>query len=141
MTRIKSFIRFCGNIPLICFNLFFLLKVSRTFKVPTCFSVCFPTVVPNREYANLACSIICLWLGGNISSPARHSYWSIFPENNAYIFSACLLIPYCQFSCLILSSIPIIYFNILSRRLFLKPKGLTGASVTKKECGFVIHML
>ena len=120
------------------------MKVSRTFKVSTCFSVCFPTVVPNRDYANLACSIICLWLEGNISSPARYWYLSVFPENNAYIFSACLLIPYCYFSCLILSSIPITNFNILSRRLFLKPKGLTGArvaSVTKKECGFVIHML
>ena len=61
----------------------FLLEMSRDFKALTCLSVCFSKAFPKWEYANLDCSIICFWLEGNISSPVRYSYWSIFPDDNA----------------------------------------------------------
>ena len=51
-----------------------------------------------REYANLAYSIICLWLEGNVSSPVRYSYLSILSDNNADIFAASLSISYCSCS-------------------------------------------
>ena len=38
----------------------FLLEMSRDLIAPTCFLVCFSKAFLNREYANLACSIICL---------------------------------------------------------------------------------
>ena len=60
LTQIKSFIRFCESIPSICFNPPFLLEKSRDFIAPTCFSVCFSKAFHKREYANLACSVICL---------------------------------------------------------------------------------
>ena len=68
---------------LICFNSSFLLNGFRDFIALICFSVCFSKVFPKGEYANFACSIICLWLEGNISSPVRYSYLSIFPGDNA----------------------------------------------------------
>ena len=92
----------------------------------------------NRENSNLACSIICLWLEGNISSPVTYSYLSTFPCDNADIFAASLLISYCSFSPLILSSIVMIGFYILSKRFFMKREGLSDArvgSITKKEYG------
>ena len=103
-----------------------------------CFSKCFP----NGEYANLACSIIYLWLESNISSPARYS---IFPEDNAHIFAASPLILYCNFLSLILSSIIVmISFYILSKNFSLKREGLSDArvaSITKKEYSFAVHYL
>ena len=107
-------------------------------------SVCFSKAFPKREYANLAYSVICLWLKSNISSTVRYSYSSIFPDNNADIFAASLLISYCSFSSLILSSIVMIIFHILSERVFLKPKGFSNArvaSITEKEHGFAVHFL
>ena len=77
---------------------------------------------------------------GNI----RYSYLSIFPENNADIFDAFLLISYCNFSSLILSSIVMISFYILSTRFSLKCEGLPDArvaSITKKDYGFAVHFL
>ena len=100
LAGIKSFSKFCGNILSICFNL---LEVSRDFIALTCLTVCFSKGFPKPKYANIACSIICLWLQGNISSPVRYSYLSIFPEDNADIFAAPLLILYCNFSSLLLS--------------------------------------
>ena len=38
LAQIKSFIKFCANIPAICFSL---LDQFRDFIAPTCFSVCF----------------------------------------------------------------------------------------------------
>ena len=78
---------------------------------------------------HLACSIIWIWLEGNISSPVEYSYLPILPDENAYIFAASLLILYCSFSSLILSSIALISFYILSKRLFLQLKGLSIARV------------
>ena len=85
LTRIKSIIRFCGNIHSACFMLIFLLEESMHFKVPICFSVCFPKDFPKGEYANLAFSIICLRLQGSISLFVRYSCLSIFSDDNADI--------------------------------------------------------
>ena len=63
--------------------------------------ICFSKAFPNGKYVNLACSIICLWLEGNISSPVRYSYLSILPQDNTDIFAASLLISYCSFLSLI----------------------------------------
>ena len=68
----------------------------------------------------------------------------ILPDDNADIFAASLLISYCNFPSLILSSIVMISFYILSERLFLKREGLSDprvASITKKEYGFAVHFL
>ena len=63
--------------------------------------ICFSKAFTNGKYVNLACSIICLWLEGNISSPVRYSYLSILPQDNTDIFAASLLISYCNFLSLI----------------------------------------
>ena len=51
---------------------------------------------------------------------------------------------YCSFSPLILSSVVMFSFYILSKILFLKREGLSDAqvvSITKKEYGFLVHFL
>ena len=68
----------------------------------------------------------------SISSSVRYSFLSIFPDNNFDVFAASLLILHCSFSSLILSSIVMISFYIISERL---SKGLSDAriaSITKK---------
>ena len=75
-------------------------------------------------------SIIWLWLGGIIASSKRYSYLSILSDNNAS-----LLISYCMFLSLILSSIEMISFYIFSKTLFLKHSVLSDvrvATITKK---------
>ena len=60
----------------------------------------------------------------------------MFPDENANIFAASLLISYCSFSFLVLSPILLINFNILSKTFFLKCEGLSDArvvSVIKKK--------
>ena len=60
--------------------------------------------------------------------------------NNA----ASLLILYCGFLSLILLSIVMISFYILSKRFFLKRKEISDArvvSVTKNEYGFAVYFL
>ena len=54
---------------------------------------------------------------------------SVFPDDNADIFAISQVISYCSFLSLILSSIIMISFYILSKRLFLKHKGLSDARV------------
>ena len=58
--------------------------------------VCFSNASPCREYVNLGFSVFWLWSEGNIFSPERCSYLSIFPVNGG-IFAASLLILYCCF--------------------------------------------
>ena len=58
----------------------------------TCFPVSFSKAVSKVEHVNLACSIICVWLEGNISSPIIYSYLSVFPDVNADIFAPSHLI-------------------------------------------------
>ena len=110
--------------------------MSRDSIAPTCFYISFPKAFPKGEYANLACSIICLLLKGNISSPVRYSHLLIFPDDNADIFAASLLLSYCSFSSLILSSVAMIRFYVLFGRYFLKRKELSDArvaSITRKR--------
>ena len=79
-----------------------------------------------------------------MSSPVRYSHLIIFPDDNAYILAASLLISYCPFSSLILSSIAMISCYILSEILFLKPKKLSNArvtSITKNVYGIAVHFL
>ena len=79
-----------------------------------------------------------------ISLPVRYSYLSILPDDNADIVAFFLLVPYCTFSSLILSSVSMISFYILSERFFLKRKGLSDArvvSITKKEYDFAAQFL
>ena len=99
--------------------------------------MCFSKAFPKGEYPNLACSVIYLLLEGNISSPVRYSYLSIFPEDNADIFAASLLILYYNFSSLMLSSIIVFSsFYILSERFSLKREASSDATValiTKKN--------
>ena len=64
------------------------------------------------------------------------SLLSVFPDDNADTFAAFQLISYCNFSSLILSSIVMISFYVLSKRFFLKRKRLSDArvaSITKKN--------
>ena len=55
----------------------------------------------------------------NLVSTVRYTYLSILPDDYADIFAASLLISYCGFSSLILSSIVITCFYILSKKIFL----------------------
>ena len=61
---------------------------------------------------------------------------AIFPDDRADIFATSLLISYCTFSSLILSSIVMINFYIVSKRFFLRCKEFYDGrvvSITKKE--------
>ena len=124
LSLIESFIRYCGIIPSICFNSFFLLEGFSDFIAPTCFSVWFSKVFPKGKYANLACSTIGLWLKDNISSPVRYSHLSIFQDAKANIFAASLLILYYSFhiSSLILTSVATISFCFLSKKILWNVK-------------------
>ena len=111
------------------------MEGCRDFIASTCFSVSFSKAFLKGEFANLDCSIICLWLKGNISTPVRYSYLSIFPGDKPDIFAASVLILYYNFSSLIFSSIIMINFYILSKRFFLKCEELSDArvvSITEK---------
>ena len=95
-------------------------------------------------YVNLAFSITLPWSVGSTSSPLRYSYLSTFPDDNADIFVAALLISYCSFSSLVLSSSVIISFYILPKIFSLKHKRLSDArlaSIIKEEYGFAVHFL
>ena len=95
--------------------------------------ICFSNALQSGKYVSLACSIILLWSYGNISSPGRYSYLSIWPDDNADIVAASLSISYCSFN-----------FYILSKIFFLKREELSDARVvwiTKKEYGFTVHFL
>ena len=76
------------------FNPSVLLEMFRDFKASTCFSVCFSKAFPKGEYVNLASSIICLQLEGNVSLPVRYSCLSIFSDDNGDIYVPSLLILY-----------------------------------------------
>ena len=96
----------------------------------------FLNVLPSGEYVNLVCSVILPWWDGNIFSPVKYSYLSILPENNADVFAASLLMLYGSFLSWCLSSIVMINFYILPKRLFLKREELSderAVSITKKE--------
>ena len=108
-----------------------------TFFIP-CSSIVFIWIskaLPRGENLNFACSFIILWSHGNISSHVRY-YLPILPDDSADIFAASLLISYCNFSSLILTSIFMISYYIRSKRFFLKGEESSDAgvvSITKKE--------
>ena len=56
------------------------------------------------------------------------THLSILGDDNA-VFAASLSILYCSFSCLILSSIVLTNFYVLSKRFFPKRKHLSNARV------------
>ena len=69
---------------------------------------------------------------------------SILPNDNADIFAASLLIAYCSLSSLIFSSIGMISFYILSKKLFLERKGLPDArvvTITNFKYAFAVYFL
>ena len=107
--------------------------------------ICFSNALPRGEYVNFNCSIIILlWSDGNISSPVRYSYLSIFPDDNVDISAASHLISYCNFPSLILPSVVMINFYIVSKRFFLKRGELSVGrvvSVNKKEYGTTVDIL
>ena len=80
---------------ILVFNFF---SGSKTSKVSACFFtyssivlVYFLKAFPKGEYINLACSIILVWSDGNISSPLKYQYLSIFQDDAVDIFTASLL--------------------------------------------------
>ena len=104
----------------------------------------FSNTLPKGEYVNWACSIILIWSDWNISLPVRNSYLPVLPVDNGYIFAASVLISYCSFSSLILSSIVMINFNVLTKRFFPKHEELSDArvvSITWNEYGFTVHFI
>ena len=100
---------------------------------PSIVFTCFSNASPRGKYVNLACSITLFWPGGNIYSPEKYLYLSIFPDHRAEFFVISMLISYCSFSSLILSSIVMISFHILSKRFLLKHKGLSDARVASAK--------
>ena len=102
--------------------------------------ICFSNALPRGEYVNFNCSIIILlWSDGNISSPVRYSYLSIFPDDNVDISAASRLILYCSFPSLILPSIVMINFYTVSKRFFVKRGELSAGrviSIIKKRIWF-----
>ena len=111
----------------------------KTSKASTCFFpcssivfICFSNALLRGEYVNFASFVVLLWSDGNISSAVRYSYLSILPEDNANIFVASLLTSYCSFSSLILLSIVIIKFYIVSKRFFLKREESSESSISSK---------
>ena len=118
--------------------IFFLTWISIVF---ICFYLfLFFNALPRGEYKNLAFYIILLWSENNVSSPVVYSFLSISHDDNADIFATSLLMSKDSFSFLMVSSIVLISFNILSARFFLKRKDLSDVTmqwITKKEYVFL----
>ena len=115
------------------FNSSILLERLSDFKASSCFSVGLSKGFP--KFVNLDCFIICLRLDRNFSSSVRYLYLSIFPDDNADIFAASRLLFYCSFSSLLLASIVMIRFYIISKRFFVKRKELFDSSIASlKKC-------
>ena len=68
----------------------------------------------------------------------------MIPDDNEDIFAASLFISYFSFSSLILSTIFMVSFHILSKRFFLKVEVLSDAriaSITEKVYSFKVNFL
>ena len=90
---------------------------------------------------NFACSIICFWLDGNISSPIRYSYLSILHDDKIDILAASLLTSNCSYSSLIWFSIVMIFLYIYFKRFSFNLKGLFDGkvvSLTKNDYGSAV---
>ena len=104
--------------------------------------ICVSNALLRGEYVNFPCSIILLWSNSNILSPVRNSFLSNIPDYRADTFAASLLISFCNFSALILSSSIMIKFYIVSIWFFLKHKELSDGGVVKTtNYGFAVHFL
>ena len=91
--------------------------------------------VPFKVLTFLTCLKEVFKRGTNIASPVRYSHLPTLPDDNAAVFDASVLMSYCNFSSLILSSIVLINFYILSKRFFMKHERLSDvrvASITEK---------
>ena len=73
----------------------------------------------------------------SITSPVRYSCLSILTDNNGDVFYSVYLNIILYFLSLILSSVIIISFHILSKRL----SDGRVVPITKKEYGFSVHFL
>ena len=74
--------------------------------------------------------------------PVWYSYLSVLPHDNADIFASSLLISYSIFPFLILLSVVMIAFCMVSKRLCPKLRVLSDArvgSLTRKEYGLAVH--
>ena len=94
-------------------------------------TTCFSTAIPSSKSVYLAFSIILCRCGGNISS-----HLSIFPDDNADIFAAVLLMLSSFYSSLVFLSIALITPYISFLRVFQKHRALSErkiASQTKME--------
>ena len=76
----------------------------------------------------------------DISSPVRCLYLLILADDNVDIFATSWLMSCCSFSFVTLSSIAILSFYILSKRLRLKDKDYLIQEY-KKEYDFAVHFL
>ena len=104
------------------------------FPLSSIFFICFLNALPSGEYVNLVCSVTLHWSDGNIwrngnNSPVKCSYLSILSEDNLDIFATSLLMSYGSFLSSCLSSIVMINFYILPKRLFFKCEKLSDARV------------
>ena len=102
------------------FLFWFVIAAICSFPCSSIVFVCFSNVLRRGKNVSLASYIFLLWSDDNISSPVRNSYLSIFPDDQADVFAASILISYCNFSSLILLSVVVINFYIVSKRFFRK---------------------
>ena len=131
---IESFISFCGNILSNCFDSFLLWKALENsnslfvFLVDCQFLSLFLKCCPKWTLCKFnLCYHLTSINKDNIFSPVKFSYLSIFHDENDDIFVASLLILHCSILILIISSIFMVTFCILSKILHLKRKRLSDA--------------
>ena len=121
-----------------CFYLIFSLIFNCFYLFFKCFT--------KRRICKFSLFCYCNLIDGNISSPVRYFiiFYSTLADDNADIFVGSVLLLYCTFSSLILSSMVMINFYIHSKIFFLKREELSNGrvvSITKKEYVFVVHFL
>ena len=82
------------------------------------------------------------------SSPVKNSCLSVLSDDDVDILAASLLMSYCSFSFLILSSIVLIGFGILSKKdsfwnvkNYLMQVSTSVVPITKNKYGFAVHYL
>ena len=93
---------------------------------------------------NLVFCVILSCCGGSNSSSIRYSYLSILTDDNADAFVDILLMPYCNVSSPILSSMVLITLYISSSRFFRNRNRLyngRAVSMTKNEHGSAAYFL
>ena len=110
-----------ASLVICCFSWF----SSAFICLPPCSAIVFvyfPKAFSNGELVNLACVVILHWSEVKTSLPVGNSYSSILPDDKTYIFVAPVLKLYSTFSFVILSSVVIVSFYILSKSSFWNVK-------------------